>query len=149
MALYDTVTQPKKASELDKLDHLHRRATIRLFSCSALFPFDLFPDSLVIDHNKVDIVYRNFFGHNHTVSLPIERLNYVGVNSVLFLSTLRFETKGLEQNPEPLTMLPTHAAQYAKNLIFGLMAAEKNGIDLSHLSRDDILDKLVEIGRVE
>ena len=137
------------SEELGKLDHLHKRATTRLFTCTAIFPFDLFPDTLVIDHNKIDIIYRTFFGHNHTVSIPIERLNYVGVNSVLFLSTLRFETKGLEQNPAPLSMLPTRAAQYAKNLIFGLMAAEKNGIDLSHLSRGDILNKLIEIGRVE
>ncbi len=143
------VTGAETVDELEKLTRLHARATTRLFSCQSMFPFDLFPDLLVVDHNKVDIVYRSFFGHNHTVSIPIERLNYVGVKSVLFLSTLRFETKGLEQNPEPLKMLPTKAARQAKDLIFGLMAAEKNGIDVSKLSKEDTFKKLTEIGRVE
>ncbi len=147
--MYAKKPQMLFGSDFDKLDQLHKRATTMLFSCKTMFPFDLFPNSLVIDHNKVDIVYRTFFGHSHTVSIPIERLNYVGVNSVLFLSTLRFETKGLEQNPAPLTMLPTRAAQYAKNLLFGLMTAEKHGIDLSRLAENDCLEKLIEIGRVE
>lgn len=132
--------------QLSKLDLLHKRATSVLFTCDTLFPFDLFPDTLLIDYNKVDIIYRHFFGNNHTVSIPIGQLNYVGVQSVFFLSTLKLETTGLEQNPEPLVSLRTKDAVLAKNLIFGLMAAEKHGIDLSNMPREEMLQKLIEIG---
>ncbi len=139
----------KNLEELNKLDLLHKRATSVLFTCDTFFPFDLFPNTLIIDYNKVDIIYRQFFGNNHTVSIPIAQLNYVGVDSVLFLSTLKLETKGLEQNPEPIHSLRTRDAQYAKNLIFGLMAAEKHDIDLMGLPKEDILEKLIEIGRAK
>ncbi len=137
----------QKDGELSKLDVLHKRASAVLFSCDTLFPFDLFPDTLVIDYNKVDIIYRSFFGAHNTVSIPIERLNYVGVDSVFFLSALKIETKGLQQNPDPLHAMRTADAQLAKNLIFGLMAAEKHNIDLTHLGREAIIDKLIEIGK--
>lgn len=117
-----------------------------LFTCDTLFPFDLFPNTLIIDYNKVDIIYRHFFGNNHTVSIPIAQLNYVGVESVFFLSSLKLETKGLEQNPDPIVSLRTKDAVLAKNLIFGLMAAEKHDIDLTDLAKEDIIDKLIEIG---
>lgn len=135
-------------TELDKLNHLYEEKTAILFLCHTLFPFDLFPATLVIDHNKIDIVYREFFGHSKTVSIPISHLNYVGVQSVWFLSSLRLKTKGLEQNPNPLHSLRTRDAQFAKNLLFGLMTAERHGIDLSNLSREAIVHKLIEIGKV-
>lgn len=133
--------------ELAKLDHLHQRATSVLFTCRTIFPFDLFPNTLVIDYNKVDIIYRNFFSTSQTVSIPIIHLNYVGVDEAFFLATLRIETLGLEQNPKPLIFLGAKDAQFAKNLLFGLMTAASNGIDLSHLPKGEILTKLAEIGK--
>ncbi|MCA9327672.1 hypothetical protein KDA14_04045 [Candidatus Saccharibacteria bacterium] len=139
--------EEKTQAELSKLDALHKRATSVLFRCSTMFPFDLFPNTLLIDHNKVDIIYRTFFGNSHTVSIPIAQLNYVGVESVFFLATLKLETIGLEQNPAPLAMLGTRDAEMAKNILFGLMAAEKHDIDLSAIPDEQMLAKVIEIGR--
>lgn len=134
-------------SELMKLDRLHRRATSVLFTCHAVFPFDLFPNSLIIDHNKIDIIYRQFFKVRQVVSLSLSHINYVTVESSFFFSTLKIETKGLEQNPPPLHYLHNKDAIFSQHLLFGLISAEKNGISLSHLSKDKIIDKLIQIGQ--
>lgn len=118
-----------------------------LFKCQTLFPFDPFPNTLIVDYNKVDIIYRHFFSTSETVSIPISRLNHVSVDSAFFLSTLKVEVKGMDKNPPPLMFLKTDDAHLAKNLLLGLMGAYASGIDLSRLAGQDVIDKLVKIGR--
>jgi hypothetical protein len=134
------------AKESDKLALLQKGATSILLKCRTMFPFDLFPNTLIIDHNKVDIIYRNFFRISHTVSIHIAHINYVAVDSAFFLSTLRIDVKGMEQDPPPLIFLKTREAHLAKNLIFGLISVHADHIDLSHLPRHEVIHKLVEIG---
>jgi hypothetical protein len=132
--------------ELGKLNLLYRKSTV-LFRCNALFPFDLFPNTLIIDYNKVDIIYRSFFRTSETMSIPIARINHVSVETVAFLSTLELDVKSFEHRPRPLSFLRTKDAHIAKDLIFGLMSAHANKIDLSKLSTVEIMDKLIGIGR--
>ncbi len=139
--------QKHQADALTKLDTLHQRAVNVILKCKTVFPFDLFPNTLIIDFNKVDIIYSNFFGSSQTVSIPIQRLNHITVNSVLFLSTLRIEVKGMDKNPPPLHSLMTSDAHLAKNIMLGLMSASAHGIDLSHLQGKEAIEKLIEIGR--
>ncbi|MEK7599440.1 MAG: hypothetical protein AAB462_00170 [Patescibacteria group bacterium] len=139
--------QKHQADALTQLDTLHKRAVNVLLRCKTVFPFDLFPNTLIIDFNKVDIIYSNFFGSSQTVSIPIQRLNHISVDSVLFLSTLRIEVKGMDKNPPPLHSLMSKDAHLAKNIILGLMSASANGIDLSHLQSREAIEKLIEIGQ--
>jgi hypothetical protein len=132
---------------LSQLDTLLQRAAKVLLKRNTVFPFDLFPNTLIIDYNKLDIIYRHFFQTSRTVSIPIERINHVTVDTAFFLSTLKVETKGLDQNPPPLTMLSSRDAHMAKNLLVGLMGAHAHGIDLSRLTGQDVINKLIEIGR--
>ncbi len=132
---------------LSQLDTLLERAAAVLLRCNTMFPFDLFPNTLIIDYNKIDIIYRYFFRTSQTVSVPIGRINHVSVDSVFFLSTLKIEVKGMDKNPPPLAFMRSRDAHLAKNLLLGLMGAEANGIDLSRLTGQAVIDKLTEIGR--
>ena len=132
---------------LSQLDTLRERAAKVLLKCNTVFPLDPFPNTLIIDYNKVDIIYRNFFGTSQTVSVPIARINHVTVDTVTFLSTLKIEVKGMDKNPAPLTLLRSRDAHLAKNLLLGLVGADAHGIDLSRLTGQAVIDKLVEIGR--
>jgi len=134
-------------NEMLKLDRLHKKATSVLFSCTTVFPFDLFPNTVIIDHNKIDIIYRQFFSVQQTVSIAISHINYILVESSFFFSTVKIETKGLVQNPAPLYYLLNKDALFIQRLLFGLISAEKNDIDISHMPRTEIIDKLIEIGQ--
>jgi hypothetical protein len=133
--------------EMVKLDAIHDKATSVLMTCRTVFPFDLFPNTLIIDYNKVDIIYRSFFRTSQTMSIPISRLNHITVNSTFFLSTLEIDVRGFEHKPRPLAFLRTVDAHRAKNLLFGLMSAYASKIDLSQLPLGDSMDKLIDIGR--
>ena len=69
---------------LSQLDTLLEQANQVLLKCNTVFPFDLFPNTLIIDYNKVDIIYRSFFATSQTVSVPIARVNHVTVDVVTF-----------------------------------------------------------------
>ena len=132
---------------LSQLDTLLERANKVLLKCNTVFPFDQFPNTLIIDYNKVDIIYRHFFASSQTVSVPIERVNHVTVDVVAFLATLKIEVKGMDKNPAPLMFMRARDAHLAKNLLLGLVGAHTHGIDLSRLQGQDVIDKLTEIGR--
>ncbi|HEX5744257.1 MAG TPA: hypothetical protein VFX84_02290 [Candidatus Saccharimonadales bacterium] len=132
---------------LSQLDTLLGKAQKVLLKCNTLFPFDPFPNTLIIDYNKVDIIYRHFVATSQTVSVPIARINHVTVDAVAFLATLKIEVKGMDKNPAPLMYLKAHDAHLAKNLLLGLVGAHAHGIDLSRLEGKAVIDKLVEIGR--
>jgi hypothetical protein len=139
--------QEPTPDEMLKLDAIHNKASTVLMTCRTVFPFDLFPNTLIIDYNKVDIIYRSFFRTSRTMSIPIARLNHVTVNSTFFLSTLEIDVRGFEHKPQPLSFLRTVDAHRAKNLLFGLMSAYASKIDLSQLPIQDSMDKLIDIGR--
>ncbi len=132
---------------LSQLDTLLEQANQVLLKCNTVFPFDLFPNTLIIDYNKVDIIYRSFFATSQTVSVPIARVNHVTVDVVTFLATLKIEVRGMDKNPAPLMFLRARDAHLAKNLLLGLVGAHNHGIDLSRLQGQQVIDKLTEIGR--
>ena len=139
--------QERLPEDMQKLNAIHEKATTVLMTCRTLFPFDLFPNTLIIDYNKVDIIYRSFFRTSRTMSIPISRLNHVTVNTTFFLSTLEIDVRGFEHKPQPLSYLRTVDAHRAKNLLFGLMSAYANKIDLSQLPLQDSMEKIIDIGR--
>jgi hypothetical protein len=140
-------TQQLDIDALAKLDTLLERAAKVLLKCNTVFPFDPFPNTIIIDYNKVDIIYRHFFETSGTVSIPIDHINHVSVDSAFFLATLRIEMKGMDKNPPPLKNLSPRDAHMAKNLLLGLIGAHAHGIDLSRLAGQDVIDKLIQIGR--
>jgi len=139
--------QESLPDEMQKLNAIHNKATTVLMTCRTLFPFDLFPNTLIIDYNKVDIIYRSFFRTSRTVSIPISRLNHVSVSSTFFLSTLEIDVRGFEHRPSPLSYLRTADAHRAKDLLFGLMSAYAGKIDLTQLPLKESMEKLIDIGR--
>ena len=141
----ETLDNQNTSNEMGKLNLLYRRATV-LLRCKTVFPFDIFPNTLIIDYNKVDVIYRSFFKTSEIMSIPIARINHVTVDSVAFLSTLQIDVKGFEHKPPPLRFLRTSDAHLAQSLLFGLISAHADKIDLSKFSTIEIMDKLVGIG---
>lgn len=130
----------------DKLDHLVKRAGRILFKCSSVFPFDFFPDTICVDENKVDIVYRNFFYSEETISILIKNLHFVIADCSIFFCTLQIDVKGFEQDPLPVKYLWKKDALQARRIITGLIACENEGIDLSQFDLPELKEKVIKIG---
>lgn len=138
------VTEYKTSRE--KLDSLVKRTSRVLFKCTSVFPFDFFPNSVIIDENKVDIVYRNFFYSEHVVSILIPNINFVEAECSLIFGTLTLEVSGFEQNPLPVSYLWKRDAIKARRMIMGLVACAKKDIDLADFDIQELQKKIEMIG---
>ena len=71
------------------------------------------------------------------------------VEQSVFFATLKLELGpgGFQQNPPPVTFLFKKEAIKANRIIVGLIICHKEKIDLSGMSREEILRKSEEIGR--
>ncbi len=136
--------KPKNAeSELDKVAQGSQRI---LFKAKTLFPFDFFPDELIIDENKIDIVSGLFFFSKDVFSIPIGNVSGVNSSFDLFFGQLRIEAWGLNKNPLPIRFLTKKDAQTARRIISGLILANKSEIDLKSVPLSKTKTQLERIG---
>lgn len=78
---------------MNKLGHISvKGAEGKLFSCTAVFPFQLFPDTLRLDESKLTVVQRGFLTRKVTpIQLP-DLLNVEVMEAPLF-ATVRVYAK--------------------------------------------------------
>lgn len=112
-------------------------------------PLDPFPNEIVIDANKVSIIYRYFFASENIHSVFIKDISDVLVETSLIFSTLKIVDVGFTENSIDINYLKTKDALKARRIIQGLVVAQKNGIDLSKCEQSEIADKVEELGSVK
>ena len=140
-------TTPAIKEAKQKIDKLTRGSHRTIFKATAVFPFDFFPDTIIIDENKVDIIVTTFFVTEQMYSIPIQ--NIIGADAMisLFFGTLTLETTGYKKSPPPITHLWNTDAVKARRYINALVMCNKDKIDLSKLEIPYLCQKLDEIGK--
>lgn len=137
------------SEEVAKLDELAYVDTTALFSCRAVFPFDLFPDTVTVDRNKVTISKKTFFFTRTTQSILIQDLMTVVVSESLLFATLEIVDRMYPQETIIVEYLPKESARRVRWLIEGLIVAQKQKIDLSKIPREELLVKIEKIGKTK
>lgn len=68
-----------------------------------------------------------------------------------FFSTLKIELGpgGFQQNPPSVKYLKKQEALKARRIIMGLIICHKEKVNLSKISKEELLDKVEEIGRIK
>jgi hypothetical protein len=131
--------------EKDKLKDLASQSTV-IFETQSVFPFQLFPDRLIVESDKVTIVHRTF-AWKGIFPILLDNLNSVSVNRGLLFAALSFELTGYENNPGDIVHLWPENAAKAKRYIMGLLNAKKQGVDISKIPITEIKDDLEKIGK--
>lgn len=132
--------------EVDKLGKLIDKTNSIIYEISSFFPFQLFPDRVIIDENKVTIVRKELF-FKRVYSIMFEDILTVRVNRGIIFAAIEFKVKRFGQNIRPITYLLPKEATLAKKYILGLIEAKNAKIDMSKLNVFQIKDKLEEIGQ--
>lgn len=135
-----------KNKEADKLNMLVQQSKSHLFRCKTAVPFDLFPTTISIDFNKIEVITRNFFMSQQVTTILIESIRFVTVESSVFFATLVIEVKGIEENPMPVRHLHRKDAERIRGIIMGLIACHNKNIDVSSITDEKIVEKIVQIG---
>src|SRR5258706_2133265 len=132
--------------EVDKLGKIIDRTNNVIYELCSVFPFQLFPDKIIIDENKVTIVRKEFL-FKRIFPIMYEDLLTIRVNRGLFFAAMEFEVKRLAKKPRPISFLSPKRATVAKQYIMGLVEAKKANIDFSKLTAGQIKQRLEEIGK--
>lgn len=137
----------QEQTEEQKFDDIAKKARRTIFSTRSVFPFDLFPDELIIDANKVDISMGIFFGSREVYSIPLQNINGARSNSSIIFAGISIEIEGFNKNPPSIRYLWKKDAIMARRIINGLVTTIRQNIDLSKLDLKSLREKLIDIGR--
>ena len=132
--------------EVDKLNKIVTESNHIIYELSSVFPFQLFPDKVIIDENKITIARKELF-FKRVYSIMYDDILTVRVNRGILFAAIEFKVKRFGKNIRPITYLSPKDAAMAKKYIVALVEAKKAKIDMSKLSVDQIREKLEEIGQ--
>lgn len=138
----------KKSHESQqKLEALVTKTSKPLLKVRAVWPFDFFPDEIIVDTEKVDIVSRTFFWSKQVKCVMLKNIFDVIVETSLLFATIRIIDKNYVEQESSIGFLWKNEAMRAKNIIQGLVTAVAEGIDLTKCDKNDLVEKMKKIGK--
>lgn len=138
--------QTEAEVQLDKLEKTADTTSKILFRLKTLFPFQLIPDHIIIDLNKVNIIRKDFLFFERIHSVFIKDITDVVANLGIITGTLEIVDQGFTENSIKIQHLKNSETIKARRIIQGLIVAHKNGIDLTQI--EDINNMLVKIEKI-
>lgn len=138
----------EQAEQIQDLDALIKESNTTLCRISSVFPFQIFPDELIVDANKATIIRRNLLA-KRSFPILIDDILTIKVTRGIFFASMIFEVRGFESNPSPITFLWPEKATEAKMCILGIMNVKKSNIDISKIPIEILKDRLTRIGEAE
>jgi hypothetical protein len=139
----------EKDQNKEKFNKLIDNSVSILFTTKTVFPFTLFPDEIIISLNDISVVFTEFFISKQVRSVAISKIAEVIVTTGFFFAQLQIVDKEYGQMTMELNYLSIKNAMKAKRLIQGLLFATKEGVDLTKLEDDNLIQKIEELGRVQ
>jgi hypothetical protein len=131
----------------EKLDQLLSQSTHVLYKLVTVFPFDFFTDEISIGPSQIDICIRTFFMTKQMHSIPIKNIADVFIHTSLFFASLKIIDSSFIENSVTISYLKKHEAIRARDIIQGLVIASKEGIDITKVPEDVLLEKIEIIGK--
>ncbi len=155
VSLYDESYGQKKAQEENKksessgLGELTKASDKILFRTKTVFPFTFFPDTLIVDYQKISIIKKKFFMSQKIDSINHNDVLHVEVDTGPLFATLRITTKYFSEKPIRIQYLPKSPAIKVRDLLHGLISARQEDISFSEVDGKKLSKKLQRIGKVE
>jgi hypothetical protein len=139
----------KSITEERKLDNLITNSHKVLFKCSAVFPFDLFPDELSIESTQVNVKRKVFFLTAQSSSVPVKNISDVILSTSIFFSSIRVVDQYFAQNSIDVSFLKKDDALKVKKIIQGLVIAVKEDVDPSRITPNHLVNRAEKLGEMQ
>lgn len=142
--------EQKKNDKKDKMKRLTKiveRSNEVLATATAVFPFDLFPDTVSLDRTKVTITKRSFFWSAEVISIRIEDILNVTTGVGPFFGSLTVSSRVMNSVDQfRINYFWRKDAIRLKHIIQGYVIAHHNNIEISHLSKKEMIETLSALG---
>ncbi|HSX09259.1 MAG TPA: hypothetical protein VLF93_03840 [Candidatus Saccharimonadales bacterium] len=139
-----------------KFENIADRREIELLRVKSLFPFDFFPDTVVIDTTKISISRKQFFATEYVVTIPLKDLSDATLQTASFMGSIIIKYMPQSNSPgmnEPvdikITKLSRGDAIRMKNILKGILVANAEEIDIAQLEPKDIVNVIEKFGHSE
>lgn len=140
----DTKINPSEESK--KFNDLVKTSQQPLIKLKAVFPFQLAPDELIVDINRVSYIKKTLFSKEAT-ALEIKDITEVIITNDPFFAAMMIESKVLVEEKIYITHLPKDEARKAQAILHGMIACLKQGINYQEVPIEELPAKLELIGR--
>ncbi len=118
-----------------------------LARATTVFPLTIFPDTIILDRTKLTIIRRQFFFAEDVMSIRIEDILNVSASVGPFFGSVTIATRVLSSDDHfTIRNFSRQDAQHLKHMIQGYVIARHNGIACDHLTHDQLVDTLRELG---
>lgn len=141
------VRSPENSKLYQKLRGLGRSSQDKLLSVNAVFPFDLFPDTITIDRTKVTVIKRNFFFVEQKSSISTEDLLNVEMGLGPFFGTIKLHSRFFVDGQLEVRFLWRDQARQVERICQAIIIARQHGIDIAKIPRDELMGELYRIGK--
>lgn len=135
-----------KKKEGAKLDQLASGSARVLLEVRTVFPFNFFPDEVIIDEVKVSLHTSYFFYSREVRSIEYKDIFNIIAQESLVFGRLEIFDRYFSHSPFIVDFLWKSDAKKARRLIQGLIIAKKQNINTSIIPLDELMQKLNRIG---
>lgn len=118
-----------------------------LYKANTVFPFNLFPDTITIDREKLTIANRIFFLTARITSVPIPDLLSVEADVGPFFGSLHLNSRYFYTNPRSISFLPRKDTLNLQRLLQGYIIAHEQRIDCSKMEKEQLKILLEDLGK--
>jgi len=141
-------SEPESAEDKGKkLRNIVSKSHEVLISVNTVFPVTLFPDSVTVDRTKVTITKRDFFWTSDVMSIRIEDVLNVSASVGPLFGSLTIASRVMSTIDHfKINHFWRSDAIRLKHIIQGYVIAQHNDIDTAHLTTDELIDTLRELG---
>ncbi len=151
------ITMEKEKAEVkQRFQNISTHQEIELLRVKTVFPFDYFPDTIVIDTAKITICHKQFFATEFITTIPLKDISDVTLQTAFFMATLivkyipQANSSVMNQTVEiNVTSLWRKDAIRILNILKGFMVAKAENIDISKLSSEEIITVIEQFGHHE
>ena len=148
--IFSSLNKPlnnKNGRTENTLSNITRNSEITLLKIKTVFPFTLFPDTIIIYLYKLNIIKQDFFLTKRVNSINHEDIFNIKVESGPIFATLRIISRFFSGKPIVITYLKKSEALLAKRLINGLVIARRKGVSLRGIEIGELLKNLEQLGK--
>lgn len=118
-----------------------------LFKADTVFPFTLFPDTVVVDREKMTLATRYFFGVARIISVPIRDMLNVEADVGPFFGSVHTASRYFITTPLTIKWLWRRDAVKLQRLLQGYIIAHEQDIDCTKIAKHRLIALLNDLGR--
>lgn len=115
-----------------------------LVEVSSIFPWDLFPTSIIVEETRLTIIHRQLFS-SQAYSVDIKNISNIFINTSILFAQLVIVSDTFAKNQIAVDRLWKKDAIFIRRIIEGLRMFVSKDIDTTGYGRKELIDKLREL----